>query len=328
VIATSLTRLLEIELPVIQGGMSWVSHCGLASAVSDAGGLGVLGAATMDPDELAAEIEAMRIMTEQPFGVNVPLICVRPDGSDLTRALIDVVLASAAPIVITGAGSAARYTAELKAAGKTVLHVVPSPELALKAEAAGVDAVVAESNEAGGHVRADGLATLSLVPQVVDAVDCPVVAAGGIADARGVLAALALGAGGAQLGTRFIATAECDAHAAYKRAIVAARAEDSAIYCRTHHASRGLLTQIVKELVERERAGASARELAELRGRHRARLGCIEGELDEGICPVGSGVGLVRDTATVAEVMGEIAADLRRQLIELSHVLDVERSTS
>ena len=327
-VPTPLTRLLGTPLPIVQGGMAWVSRFGLASAVSEAGGLGVLGAATMDADELRTEIRAVRVLTDRPFGVNVPLICVRPDGSDTTRELLDVVIAERVPVVITGAGSPARHTDELKDGGAVVLHVVPSPALAEKAEAAGVDAVIAESSEAGGHVRPGGLATLSLVPQVVDAVSCPVVAAGGIGDARGVLAALALGADGVQMGTRFVATAECEAHADYKRAVVEAGAEGSPIYCRTHHASRGLATPIVRRLIELEKGGASPEELAALRGRHRAQLGCVEGELEEGICPSGSGVGLVGEVATVADVLAEIADGLAQGIDRLERILDAQRSAS
>ena len=327
-ILTPLSALLGTDLPIIQGGMAWVSRFELASAVSNAGGLGVLGAATMDPEELRTEIEAVRVLTDRPFAVNVPLICLRPDGSDTTRAMIDVVIAQRVPVVITGAGSARMFTEELQAAGATVLHVVPSPELARKAEAAGVDGLVAESVEAGGHVRADGLATLSLIPQVVDAVSCPVVAAGGIADGRGVLAALALGADGVQIGTRFIATKECEAHAAYKRALIDAPAEGSTVYSRAYHASRGLSTAVVTRLVELERAGAPQSEIAALRGRDRARLGCIEGQIHLGICPAGSGVGLVQEVTSVADVMAELETGMGVGLDTIGRILDAERTPS
>jgi len=327
VLPTPLSTLLGTDLPIIQGGMSWVSHFNLASAVSNAGGLGVLGAATMDPEELRTEIQAVRVLTDRPFAVNVPLISVRPDGTDTNRALMDVVMDQRVPIVITGAGSAKLFTKELQAAGAIVLHVVPSPSLARKAEAAGVDGVVAESTEAGGHVRAGGLATLSLVPQVVDAVACPVVAAGGIADGRGILAAMALGAAGVQIGTRFVATRECQAHAAYKRALIDAPAEGSALYSRDYHASRGLATEIVVRLVELERTGAPQSEITSLRGRDRARIGCVEGHIDEGICPAGSAVGLVDSELTVADLMAELERGLRSGFDAVERSLDVQRST-
>lgn len=301
--------------------MSWVSRHRLASAVSECGGLGVLGAATMEPEELRAEIAALRARTAAPFAVNLPLVCLRPDGTSVVEELAAVVVEERVPIVITGAGSPARLTARLHAAGALVLHVVPSPELARKAEDAGVDAVVAESCEAGGHVRVGGLATFSLLPQVVDAVRCPVVAAGGIADARGALAAFALGAAGVQMGTRFVATAECEAHEAFKRALVAAGSEDAVLYSRAHHASRGLATPIVRRLVELEGAGASVAELATLRGRHRARLGCVEGDVEEGILPAGSAVGLVREAMPVQQVVDDLVVGLFQGLEALERLV-------
>jgi len=305
--------------------MSWVSHSSLASAVSAEGGLGVLGAATMEPEELALEIDTLRALTDRPFGVNVPLLCLTPDGADRTPALIDVVCIQRVPVVITGAGSPRRYTAQLHAAGCCVLHVVPSPELAQKAQAAGVDAVIAESTEAGGHIRADGLATMALVPQVADAVSIPVAAAGGIADGRGAVAALALGAEAVQLGTRFVATVECEAHPSFKAAVAAASAEASVIYSRAHHASRALATDIVRQLVQLERGGAPTDEIARLRGRQRARLGCVEGEVEQGILPAGCGVGLISNVKSVAEVFADLKREMRATLDRLEGARDVGR---
>lgn len=325
---TPLSRLLNIRVPLLQGGMSWVSRHGLASAVSEAGALGVLGAATMEPEELRAEIVAVRERTERPFGVNIPLVCVRPDGSDVVEALIEVAIDELVPVVITGAGSAARFTEVLQGAGSTVLHVVPSPALARKAYDAGVDAVIAESYEAGGHVREGGLATFSLVPQVVDAVPCPVVAAGGISDARGVLAAFGLGAHGVQMGTRFIATSECEAHRSYKQAVLDAAAEDGVVYSRAYHASRGLATPIVRAIIELEARGADVAEVRALRGRHRARVGCVEGDLDEGICPAGSAVGMVCEIVSAGKLVEQLMLEVREQLVGLGRMFDGERCGS
>ena len=322
---TPLTRLLGTRLPIVQGGMAWVSRHRLAAAVSEAGGLGVLGAATMEPEELRREIALVRARTQRPFAVNVPLVCVRPDGTPIAEQLVEVAIAERVPVVITGAGSPARFTERLRKGGATVLHVVPSPALAAKAEAAGVHAVVAESCEAAGHIRDGGLATFSLVPQVVDAVACPVVAAGGIADARGILAAFALGAHGGPRGPRFVATAGCEAHAGYTRALVDAGAEGAVVYSRADRASRGLATPLVAELVEMERAGADAAAVAARRGRHRARAGCVDGDLQTGICPAGSAVGLVRETPTVAELVQRIVAELAAELERLEQVLGGER---
>lgn len=302
-----LLELLGLRHPLIQGGMTWVSRHGLAAAVSESGALGVIGSGGMEPEELRDEIRALRGRTDRPFGVNVPLIDVRPAGpGDVVEEMVRVVLDERVPIVITGAGSPRKYTPRLRSAGARVLHVVATPEMAKKCEAAGVDAVVAEGVEAGGHVRADGLSTLALVPQVVDAVRLPVVAAGGIADGRGMAAALTLGAAAVQIGTRFIATVECNAHEAFKRALVDAGPESARVYSRCYHASRGLDTPAVRKLIEMEARGASQEELVAVRGRGRARAGCIDGDLEEGLLPAGTGAGLVRDVPTVAELVEEL----------------------
>lgn len=297
--------------------MTWVSRHELAAAVSEAGGLGTLGAGGMDPEELRDEIRSVRAKTERPFAVNVPLVLVRPDqDQEVLGELLKVVRDEAVPVVVTGGGSPARYTPLLKEAGHRVMHVVPSVRLALKAEVCGVDAVVAEGWEAGGHIAANGLSSLTLIPQVVDAVSLPVVAAGGIADGRGVAAALALGACAVQLGTRFIATLECNAHPAFKHAVLAADAEGAAVYCRDYHASRALRSPLVERLIAMEAEGRSLEEILNLRGRHRARQGCIEGNLREGILPAGSGVGLVSQIVSVAELMRELTEGCDQALRE------------
>lgn len=304
---TALTELLDIRVPIVQGGMTWVSRHGLAAAVSEAGGLGILGAGGMEPDELADEIVSLRSLTREPFGVNIPLLSVRPDGREgVSEQLIDVAIRGGAPIVVTGAGSPRRYTERLHAAGVLVMHVVPSVEMARKALDAGVDVIVAESSDAGGHVRSDGLSTFSLLPQVVDAVDVPVLAAGGIADARGMVAALALGAAGVQLGTRFVATVECNAHVAFKEQLLAAGPEGAPMYSRDYHASRGLASPAVRAMIDMEREGRPTDEIVAFRGRGRAYQGCIEGDVENGILPAGTGVGLVHDLPTVAQLIDEL----------------------
>ena len=306
---TRLTRLLDIRHPIVQGGMAWVSRHQLAAAVSEAGGLGVLGAATMEPAELRAEIEAVRGLTNKPFAVNVPLVIVRPDGCDIVEDLIAVILEEKVPVVITGAGSPDRFTTRLQSAGSSVFHVVPSARLAKKSEAAGCNAVIAESQESGGHIRGSGLSTFSLIPQVVDSVAIPVIAAGGIIDGRGIAAALALGADGAQMGTRFLATTECNAHANYKNAVLTASDEGTLVYGRHRATSRALDTDIVRRLVEMEADSATPEALDQLRGRDRARQGCIEGDLQQGICPSGSAVGSVNQILPVAELIDELVRE-------------------
>lgn len=312
-----IRSLFGVRHPIVQGGMSWVSRHPLAAAVSEAGALGVIGSGGMDVDELRDEIRALRALTPAPFGVNVTLVNVRPDGADLVEELMRVVIDERVPIAIVGAGSPSRYTDRLHEAGTVVVHVVPSVALAAKAAAAGVDAVVAESVEAGGHVRAEGLSTVSLVPQVVDAVEVPVIAAGGIADGRGVAAAFALGTEAVQIGTRFIAAAECNAHTAYKAAVVDADAEGTALYGRTPRLSRGLRTPVIERLIEMDREGRSDEELRSHRGTGRARLGCIDGDLGEGILPAGAAAGLVHEVAPAAAIVRELVDDAARVLESL-----------
>ena len=320
---TALTSLLGIEYPLIQGGMAWVSGSPLAAAVSEAGGLGVLGSATMDEDELREHVRAVRRSTQAPFAVNLPLIRLRPDGEDLVDRMVRVVVEEKVGVVITGAGSPRRFTGRLQEAGAIVGHVVPSPSLARKAEASGVDFVIAESIEAGGHVRPGGLATVSLVPQVADAVSVPVVAAGGIADARGVVAALALGAAGVQMGTRFIATRECGAHPAFKGCIVRAGEEDAVLHGPRGHFSRALRTPPVERMLSLSEAGADDAELLEVRGRDRARRGCVLGEIEEGLLPAGSAVGLVRGLPTVRELIESLMSGVEERMDALrSHGSD------
>jgi enoyl-[acyl-carrier protein] reductase II len=319
---TELTRRLGIDVPVLQGGMAWVSGPELAAAVSAAGGLGIIGAATMECDELRDAIRRVRARTDRPFGVNIPLILVRPDGEDRIGQLIEIVLAERVPVVITGAGSATRLTSLLRGAGRVVGHVVPSPDLAVKAYRAGVDFVIAESVEAGGHVREGGLATMSLVPQVVDAVPIPVVAAGGIADGRGMAAALTLGASAVQLGTRFIATKECSAHPAYKGSVIRACAEQTGLYGPRGQVSRGLLTPPVERMIEMAAAGADDELIREERGQDRARRGCVDGEVEAGILPSGSAVGLVQGLPSVAALLDELVSDAQRSLRASRRLLD------
>jgi len=301
---TKLQELLGVRIPLIQGGMSWVSQHALAAAVSEAGALGVIGSGGMDEVQLRAEIRALRVLTKRPFAVNLPLTNVHPDhDNELVERCLEVILDEVVPVVVTSAGAPSRCTPAFKERGIKVLHVVPSPRLARKCEETGVDAVIAESSEGGGHVRVIGLSTFALIPQVVDTVSIPVVAAGGIADARGVAAAVALGAQGVQVGTRFIATTECNAHPHFKQALVEAQAEGTAIYSRDYHASRALQTPAVRHMLEMEERGVGLEELRAYRGRGRARAGCVQGDLQEGILPAGAAAGLVGEILPAAEVV-------------------------
>ncbi len=306
-IDTRVTRLLGIRYPIFQGAMAWISRAGLVAAVSEAGGLGVLAGGTLRPSELKDELRKVTAATSRPFALNLSLTPVHPDADQGTvRTLADLALDEGVRIFVTSAGSPAVLTDELKQRGAIVIHVVPSARLAKKAEAAGVDAVVAEGYEAGGHVGHDEHTSVVLWPSAVRAVKVPVIAAGGIVDGRGMAAALAFGAEGVQLGTRFIATAESVAHASFKERIVHAEETPTAVYCKSTHPGRALKTPVVERLLALEQQGAGAEELQQVRGRGRARAGCIDGDLTEGILPCGAAAGLVGPVKSVAEVVREL----------------------
>jgi enoyl-[acyl-carrier protein] reductase II len=304
-IETRLNRLLGIRYPILQGGMFWLATAELAAAVSNAGGLGVISPYASidgqgDPAEnLRRQIARVRSLTDRPWGVNL-LLDIDVDG-----LLADVLLREKAPIVVTAAGDPGRYTGLFKANGLRVLHVVASVRQARQAEACGADAVVAEGVEAAAHVGYDEIPLFSLLPQVVDAVAIPVVAAGGIADSRGLAAAIALGAEGVQLGTRFVAAAENIAHERYKQAICAAGDADTAVTCRRLVPTRGLRTPLSRRIQELEADGATGEALRAFigRGRDRDRRGQIDGDLAEGLASCGASAGLVREILPAAEVI-------------------------
>jgi len=300
---TRICDLLGIEFPIIQGGMLWLATANLAAAVSECGALGILSPmAGMEKhgnaaDNLRQQIEMARKMTKRPFGVNIPL--------DLGQSgeLIDVVLRESIEIVVTAAGHPRLYTEVLRHAGSKVLHVVSSVKQAQTAESCGVNAVIAEGIEAAGHNGLDEVPLFSLIPQVVDSVSIPVVAAGGIADARGVVAAMALGAEGVQLGSRFVAVDECIAHPKYKEAILTADDTGTVITCRKLGPTRSLKTPFSNSLLELESAGASSEELREFMGYSRARKGQLDGDLVNGEAYCGSSAGLIKDIVPAALVV-------------------------
>ncbi len=296
-LATRATALFDITYPIVQAGMVWTAGSKLAVAVSEAGGLGLIGAGSMKPDLLREHSRAARSATMRPFGVNIPLS--RGDAGELVRATIE----EGVRIVFTSAGHPLKHTETLKRAGCTVVHVVAAVKHALKAEGAGCDAVVAEGFEAGGHNGVDEITTLALVPQVADSVKIPVIAAGGIADGRGLAAALALGADGVQVGTRFAVTVESSAHENYKRAIVDAKDGDTVLTLKKVTPVRMLKTAFARKAMAAEERGASKEELAELLGHKREMLGIFEGNLEEGEIEAGQSSGLVREILPAAEVV-------------------------
>lgn len=309
---TRLTRLFRIRYPIIQAGMVWAAGCRLAVAVSEAGGLGLIGAGSMKPDMLRREIREARSGTALPFGVNIPL--ARLDADDLVR----VTLEEGVRIVFTSSGHPLKFTAQLKEAGCTVVHVIAAVKHARKAAEAGCDAVVAEGFEAGGHNGIDEITTLTLIPQVVDAVDMPVIAAGGIADGRGMAAALALGAEGVQVGTRFAATVESSAHETYKRRVVEAGDGGTLLTLRALMPVRLLKTPFALKAAQAERRGAGREELETLLGRKREEQGIAEGNLEEGMFEAGQSAGLVHEILPAAEVVRSMMVQYYQTVQRLS----------
>lgn len=295
---TRLCELLGIRYPIIQGGMAWLGTAELVAAVSEAGGLGVIGCGNCSGDWLRQQIKATRERTDKPFGVNIMLL------SPYVKECLEVVVAEKIKVVTTGAGNPAVYIRELKEAGIKVLPVISSVALARRLERAGADGVIAEGMESGGHIGET--TTMALVPQVVDAVNIPVVAAGGIADGRGLAAALALGAQGVQMGTRFICSQECIAHPRFKEKIVAAGDRATIVTGNTiGHPVRCLENKFARQFLEMEKTGVSPEELDRL-GAGKLYLGVIEGDTEGGSLMAGQIAGLIRDVKPVAEIIQEI----------------------
>ena len=302
-IRTKVCDLLDIEYPIIQGGMTWIANAELAAAVSNAGALGIIShnagmALEGDVVEcLRSQIRKTRSLTDKPFGVNLPVQI--PEMEELVGVLVE----EGVKVVTTSAGNPALYTPSLKEAGIKVLHVVASVRHAKGAERNGVDAVIAEGYEAGGHNGADELPTMVLVPQVVDAVSIPVVAAGGVADARGFVAALALGADGVQMGTCFVATHECVVHQSVKEAIVKATDTGTVITGRKLGPARVLKGEFATKIMELESKGATAEELLVFIGIARSRIGELDGDLLEGEAYCGAVAGMINEIVSAGDVV-------------------------
>jgi enoyl-[acyl-carrier protein] reductase II len=278
--------------------MAWVATAELASAVSNAGGLGLIGAANMPPDLLRHEIQKTKSMTTKPFGVNIMLM------SPFVKEVMQVVLEERVAVVTTGAGNPGEYIQALKAIGTKVIPVVASVALARRLERIGVDAIIAEGLESGGHVGE--VTTMSLVPQIVDSVTIPVIAAGGIADGRGVVAALALGAQGVQIGTRFVASVECIAHANYKQAIIKAKDRSTVLTGLTSgHPVRVIENKLAREFLALERRGASVEEFGNL-GAGKLRVAACEGDVHNGSVMIGQISGLIQDVKSVHDIIQDI----------------------
>ena len=298
---TELTELLGIEYPIIQGGMAWVAEYHLAAAVSEAGGLGLIGAANAPADWVRDQVRQVKKLTDKPFGVNIMLMS--PYADEVAKVIVE----EGVPVVTTGAGDPEKYMKMWKDAGVKIIPVVASVALARRMERCGADAVVAEGTESGGHIGET--TTLVLVPQVVDAVSIPVIAAGGIADGRGIAAAFMLGAKGVQMGTHFVATEECHVHQNYKDMILKAKDIDTRVTGRTTgHPVRALRNQMTKEYLKIEAAGASFEELEQLTlgGLRRA---VVDGDVKTGSVMSGQSAGLVKEQMTCAQLIQKLVKE-------------------
>ena len=300
-IQTAICDLLAIKYPILQGGMAWISTAELAAAVSEAGGLGIIAAGSAPANVVRDEIIKARQMTDKPFGVNVMLM------SEHAAAVMETVLELRVPVVTTGAGNPGRYLQVLKQAGIRVIPVVNSVSLAKRLERAGVDAIIAEGMESGGHVGTES--TMVLVPQLVDALHIPIIAAGGIIDGRGVAAAFMLGAQGVQMGTRFLCSTECVVHPHYKDAVLHARDRDTWVTgVSTGHPVRVLRNKLARKFRDLEQAGASVEELEAL-GRGKLYCAARQGDIEFGSVMAGQGVGLVKKVQPASEIIHEVVEE-------------------
>jgi len=295
-----ITQLFKIDYPIIQAGMIWASGWRLASAVSNAGGLGLIGSGSMYPDVLREHIQKCKAATTKPFGVNVPLLYPDIDKH------IQIIIEEGVKIVFTSAGNPKTWTSVLKEKGITVVHVISSSRFAKKAEEAGCDAVVAEGFEAGGHNGREETTTMVLIPAVVNAVKIPVIAAGGIATGRQMLAAMVMGAEGVQMGSRFVASEEASSHINFKNAVINSEEGDTILTLKQLTPVRMIKNKFYKEVQEAELRGASVEELKELLGRARARKGMFEGQLDEGELEIGQVGANVRNILPAAKIVDEV----------------------
>ena len=303
-----ITRLFNIEIPIIQAGMIWASGWKLASAVSNAGGLGMIGAGSMYPDTFREHLQKCKAATDKPFAVNLPLLY-----PDLDRH-IQILIEEGVKIVFTSAGNPKTWTPFFKEHGITVVHVVSSSKFALKAQDAGCDAVVAEGFEAGGHNGREETTTIVLIPAVRAAVNIPVIAAGGIATGRQMLAALVLGAEGVQVGTRFVASEEASSHMAFKHAIISAGEGDTQLSLKKLTPVRLLKNKFFQEVQEAELRGAEPEELKRILGRARAKKGMYEGDMEEGELEIGQVSALVKAIQPAEKIVQEMWKEFREVL--------------
>ena len=308
-----ITQLFNIQYPIIQGGMIWNSGYKLASAVSNAGGLGLIGAGSMYPEVLREHIQKCKKATDKPFGVNVPMLYPN------IEEIINIIVEEGVKIVFTSAGNPKTWTSFLKEKGIIVVHVVSSSKFALKAQEAGVDAVVAEGFEAGGHNGREETTTFTLIPMVKEQISIPLIAAGGIATGRGMLAAMVLGADGVQMGSRFAASLESSAHDHFKQTIISVKEGDTQVTLKELAPVRLIKNKFYEDLQRLYQKSPTIEELKELLGRARAKKGMFEGDLIEGELEIGQIAGLIHEIKPVAEIIEETIAEFEMAKKEVLH---------
>jgi enoyl-[acyl-carrier protein] reductase II len=306
-----ITSLFNIKYPIIQGGMIWCSGWELASAVSNSGGLGLIGSGSMYPKILEEHIQKCKRATNKPFGVNIPLLYPQTDE------LIEIILREKVKIVFTSAGNPMKYTSFLKKNGITVVHVIANKKFALKAVEAGADAVVAEGFEAGGHNGFEETTTMVLIPLIKEVVDIPLIAAGGIGSGQAMFAAMALGADGVQIGSRFAASVEASGHQHFKQAIVKVQEGGTKLTLKKTIPVRLIKNEFYNKIKQAEDEGASREQLLEMLGRGRAKLGMFEGDLDEGELEIGQVSGLINDILPVSTIIKKLVSEFNKTSLKM-----------
>lgn len=301
--ANRITELFNIQYPIIQAGMIWNSGWRLASAASNSGILGLIGAGSMYPEVLREHIQKCKAATDKPFGVNVPMLYPN------IEEIMDIIVEEGVKIVFTSAGNPKTWTSWLQERGITVVHVVSSVKFALKAQEAGVDAVVAEGFEAGGHNGRDETTTLTLIPMVKEQLDIPLIAAGGIATGKAMLACMVLGADGVQVGSRFVASEESSAHQAFKQVVVDAKEGDTQLTLKELAPVRLIKNKFYNAIQELYKTAPTPEQLKELLGRARAKRGMFEGDLDDGELEIGQIAGLIHDIKPVAAIVNDMVTE-------------------
>jgi enoyl-[acyl-carrier protein] reductase II len=313
-VQNKINHLFNIQYPIIQAGMIWNSGWRLASAVSNAGGLGLLGAGSMYPEVLREHIQKCKKATNKPFGVNVPMLYPN------IEEIIQIIMEEGVKIIFTSAGNPKTHIARLKENNSTVVHVVSSVKFALKAQEAGVDAVVAEGFEAGGHNGREETTTFTLIPMVKDQLDIPLIAAGGIATGKGMLAAMVLGADGVQVGSRFVACDESSAHIRFKKKVTKAQDGDTFLTLKELAPVRLLKNKFSDELLALYKTNPSKQELLNLLGRARAKKGMFEGDLEDGELEIGQISGLINEIKPAADIVNEMIAEFELEKLKVRNL--------